>query len=127
MSERGKILLVDDEPLIRLTVGAYLTDSGFDVLEAADGAAGLELFFAHRPRVVLTDLRMPRMDGLALLGALREKSPATPVIVITGTGDLEAERHCLELGAHACLYKPFEDLELLVQTLAELLALEGGC
>ncbi len=67
------ILIVDDEELIRLNLRALLEDLGYRFFEAADGREGLDVFDRWRPDLVLTDLRMPVMDGLSMIDALREK------------------------------------------------------
>ena len=87
-----KILAIDDEPVIRDSIEAYLEDSGFKVLQAGDGQQGLTLFREQTPDLVLLDLRMPEMDGLAFLEALRQEASDTPVIVVSGTGMLQG-RH----------------------------------
>jgi CheY-like chemotaxis protein len=74
---------------------------------------GMALFENHRPDIVLTDLRMPKLDGFEVIERVRKESPATPVIAITGTGDHLAVQTALRLGARACLVKPIEDLSIL--------------
>ena len=69
------ILTIEDEPMVRRTLAAYLRKSGFTVHEAGDGAEGLALFERERPDLVLVDLRMPGMDGFAVLEALSAQSP----------------------------------------------------
>ena len=99
MSERRTVLVIDDEAMIRLTLTAYLEDSGYRVLEAADGEEGVELFRRLHPDIVLTDLRMPKLDGLGVIAVIKAESPATPVIAITGTGDPMAVHDTMALGA----------------------------
>ena len=115
------VLVIEDDPQYRLTLTAYLEDSGYTVLEAADGLEGLEVFARVRPDIVLTDLRMPKLDGLGVISAVKARSPATPVIAITGTRDPHAEENALSLGARTCLFKPIEDLSSLET------AIEGAC
>ena len=81
-----KLLVVDDDTIVRQSTMAYLEDSGFDVIGASDGRSGLELFRQYSPDLVLTDLRMPAMDGLQVLQAVTELAPGLPVIVISGAG-----------------------------------------
>jgi phosphoserine phosphatase RsbU/P len=126
MDERCTVLIIDDEALIRLTIGAYLEDCGFRVLEAVDGRQGVELFLSARPDVVLTDLRMPELDGLGVIAAIKAQSPGTPVIAITGTGDPRAARETAELGACGCLFKPFTDLGILERAIVSALAASGS-
>ena len=125
MSERRTVLVIDDEAMIRLTLTAYLEDSGYRVLEAADGEEGVELFRRLHPDIVLTDLRMPKLDGLGVIAVIKAESPATPVIAITGTGDPMAVHDTMALGAFGCLFKPFMDLGLLEKAIGQALADAG--
>jgi len=118
-----KLLIIDDDESVRQSVVAYLEDSGFDVLEASDGVTGLAVFERERPDLVVTDLRMPGTDGLALLKALREQTPDLPVIVISGAGVLGDVVSALRLGASDYLIKPVVDMEMLVHSVNK--ALEG--
>ena len=108
-----KILAIDDEPVIRDSIAAYLEDSGFNVLQAGDGQQGLTLFREHTPDLVLLDLRMPEMDGLAFLEALRQEGADTPVIVVSGTGMLQDAIEALRAGAHDFVTKPILDMAVL--------------
>ncbi len=113
MSKECTVLVIEDDPRFRLTLTAYLEDSGFTVLEAADGLEGMEIFTRARPEIVLTDLRKPRLDGCGVIAAVKAQSPATPVIAFTGTRDPQAEENALRLGAWGCLLKPLVDLSVL--------------
>src|SRR5208337_4257833 len=113
MSRPHTVLIIDDDPQFRLTLTGYLEDSGYIVLEAGDGLEGLETFTRARPDIVLTDLRMPVLDGFGVITDIKRQSPATPVIALTGTGDTRAPDEALRLGAWACLSKPMEDLGIL--------------
>lgn len=103
------VLIVDDENMIRRNLRALLEDLGYSVSEAANGREGLDVFDRERPDLVLTDLRMPVMDGLALIEVLREKSPETPIVVVSGTGTLREAVDAVRLGAWDYLIKPVED------------------
>jgi len=107
------ILIVDDEAPIRQTMGFYLEDNGYNVLEAENGRVGLELFKQIKPDLVMVDLRMPEMDGLEVLAQITRQSPDTPVIVISGTGIIADVVEALHLGAWDYLVKPIEDLSVL--------------
>jgi CheY-like chemotaxis protein len=115
------VLVIEDDPQYRLTLTAHLEDSGYTVVEAADGLEGMEVFTRARPDIVLTDLRMPKLDWLGVISAVKARSPATPVVAITGTRDPLAEENALSLGAWGCLFKPTEDVNILET------ALEGAC
>ncbi len=106
-----KILVVDDEELIRLNVRALLEDRGYEVVEASDGKEGLDAFDREHPDLVLADLRMPVMDGLSMVEGLRERSPETPVIIISGTGTVRNAVDSLRLGAWDYIIKPVADEE----------------
>jgi CheY-like chemotaxis protein len=112
MTERPKILLVDDEALVRDELGGLLEDEGYEVVAGADGREGLELFQQHQPDMVITDVRMPRGDGLSLAVAIRELSPETPVSVITGHGTEQMVIYALRAGVTDFIKKPvkLEDL-----------------
>ena len=100
-------LIIDDEPNIRRMVGALLTAEGFEVRDAADGAAGVATAVQADPDVVLLDLMMPgAMDGMATLQALREKLPDLPIIMMSGRAGLGDAVRATQLGAHNFLEKP---------------------
>ena len=79
---------------------------------------GLEAYTRARPDIVLTDLRMPVLDGFGVITAIKRQSPTTPVIAFTGTGDPRAPEDALRLGAWGRLSKPMEDLGILEAALA---------
>jgi serine phosphatase RsbU (regulator of sigma subunit) len=109
----GRILVIDDEAIVRDSIVAYLEDSGFDVLEAENGLEGIACFNSKQPDIVLCDLRMPAMDGLAVLKAINESNPGTPFIVVSGAGVMADVVEALRLGASDYLIKPIIDLEVL--------------
>ena len=108
------VLVVDDEEPIRQTVGYYLEDNDFNVLEAENGRVGLELFKQKKPDLVLVDLRMPEVDGLDVLAHIAGQSSDTPVIVISGTGIIADVVEALRLGAWDYILKPIEDMSVLL-------------
>ena len=79
-----KVLLIDDEESIRKLVGLYLSSKGYEVITAADGQGGIDLFTRETPSIVLTDIKMPGIDGIEVLKRIKQVSPETEVIVITG-------------------------------------------
>jgi CheY-like chemotaxis protein len=129
MAETPLVLVIDDEPLVRFSLAAFLEDCGFQCLQAGDGREGLEAFARTRPALVLTDLRMPHMDGFQFVERLMALDPAMPVVAITGTGDASAGEEVVRLGARTCLFKPFHDLTVLAETLRSILKELGddGC
>jgi len=102
----SKVLLIDDEEPVRKIVGLYLRSKDYEVITAADGKTGLELFQQERPPIVLTDIKMPGMDGIEVLKKIKETSPETEVIVITGHGDMNLSIQSLQLDASDFITKP---------------------
>ena len=101
------VLIVDDEPNIRRMVGALLTSEGYEVRDAAEGAEGLARAAESAPDVVLLDLMIPgELDGLATLARLRQSSPDTPVIMMSGKAGLSDAVQATKLGAFNFLEKP---------------------
>ncbi len=111
----GRILLIDDDNSLREVVQFILTDSGHKVLAVADGAAGLELL-DREPDLVITDIRMPGMDGMEVLRRVRKIPAPPPVIVLTAHGTVEQAVEAMQMGAFTYLLKPFarEELKLTV-------------
>ncbi|MFH1033476.1 MAG: response regulator [Pseudomonadota bacterium] len=109
-----RLLLIDDEPGIRRMMSLDLSADGYQVCTAEDGLSGLEAFRGQRPDIVLTDLKMPGMDGIEVLRRIKAESPETEVIVITGHGDLELAIQSLQLGASDFITKPVNDAALSV-------------
>jgi DNA-binding NtrC family response regulator len=116
-----KILIVEDETLLRESLAQLLTEEGFEVTQAADGKAGHEAVLAGVFDLVLTDIRMPVMDGLTLLKHLMQVIPQTPVIVITAFGTVESAVSAMRSGAADYLLKPvqFEDVLIRVKRALE--------
>lgn len=122
MTDRSrKLLIIDDDTLVRQSIATYLEDSGFQVLEAASGAAGMQLVQEQLPELVITDLRMPDLDGLQVLQKLHEQKPDLPVIVISGAGVMSDVVTALRLGARDYLIKPIIDMEVLVHSVRKAL------
>lgn len=109
---QAKILIIDDEPTMRTKLKKLLSSEGYEVYEAESGLQGLEIFERETPRVVLVDLRLPDMDGIGVLKRIKEKSPKTGVIIITGQGDMKTAIEALGLGAFNYITKPLEYDEL---------------
>lgn len=114
---RRRLLIIDDDTIVRQSIVVYLADSGFEVLEAGNGQQGLDLFFQEKPDIVLTDLRMPGIDGLQVLRKIHEECPDTPVMVISGAGVVADVVEALRLGASDYMIKPVVDMEMLVHSI----------
>jgi two-component system, chemotaxis family, chemotaxis protein CheY len=111
MSERPRVLVVDDDEGIRDLVAVVLADQGYEVSVAEHGAAALDLVRQTRPAAILLDMRMPVMDGWAFAAAYRQlPAPHAPIIVLTAAQD--APRRAAEIRADAALGKPFTIAEL---------------
>jgi two-component system, NtrC family, sensor kinase len=107
------ILLVDDEDVIHRTLGSFLSRSGHSVRRALDGAEALRSLGESIPDVVISDIKMPSMDGLELVTRLKLRTPGTPVVLITGHGDEEMAASALHTGAYDYFRKPVRLEELL--------------
>jgi two-component system response regulator AtoC len=107
-----RILLVDDEEIVRETLGDYLRDCGYHVDEAGDGTAALQAIDADHYDLALVDVKMPGMDGLSFLSSVRERSPEMEVIIVSGHGDNEMSEKVSRLGAAEFLVKPVSLFEL---------------
>ncbi|MBX3197877.1 MAG: sigma-54-dependent Fis family transcriptional regulator [Labilithrix sp.] len=105
---KARILVVDDEASARSGLEKLLKQSGYDVSLAADGVAALEVAAATAPDVVVTDLKMPNMDGMTLLGKLREQDAELPVIVTTAFGDVSNAVDAMRKGAADFITKPID-------------------
>jgi DNA-binding NtrC family response regulator len=113
-----RVLIVDDEPLIRWSLAETLGDSGHSVAEAGDGAGAVRSLSACAAPfdVVLLDYRLPDSDGLGLLSTIRTLTPKSAVIMMTAVGTPEVTSGALALGAYRVVPKPFEvhDMAALV-------------
>lgn len=107
------ILIIEDEPSVADALRLILEDLGHHVLAAETGRGGLELARRERVRLVITDLRLPDISGLDVLGALGLEQPHVPVILITSHGTTEIFAEALRVGASAVLSKPFAPAEIV--------------
>lgn len=125
MAETRKVLVVDDEEIVRLSHMRTLAGQSCDVEAARGGEEALEKMRNGPADVVLMDLRMPGMDGLAALKAIKEKWPATEVVIITGYPSVVTAREAVRLGAFDYLAKPVDPDKVLAvanQAMAQRLA-----
>ncbi|HOW54676.1 MAG TPA: sigma-54 dependent transcriptional regulator [Syntrophorhabdaceae bacterium] len=119
LSENGqlhKILIVDDDRSVRLVLSTILKKNGFVPLEASNGPEGISIFLSEHPVCVLLDLKMPEMDGMQTLDALKKNDPYVPVIIVTGYADIPTAVRTIKLGAYDFLTKP-PQVDKLVLTL----------
>jgi two-component system NtrC family response regulator len=107
MPKQKTVLVVDDDDSLRRVVEYNLAEEGYGVVTASDGAAGLRAFQDGSVDLVLTDVRMPDMDGLELLTRLKTMQPDLPVIVLTAHGTIDSAVEAMKLGAFDYLTKPF--------------------
>jgi two-component system response regulator HydG len=108
-----KVLIVDDEGGILETLRILLRNEGFEVQTAQGGRAGLEQLAAFRPDVVLTDVRMPLVDGVQVLTAARAQDPDCPVVLMTAQATLQSAMQAVNEGAYHYIQKPFRNDELV--------------
>lgn len=109
----SRILIIDDEPDMRLAVRNVLKLRGYEVFEAGDGPSALAMARADRPDLVLLDLRLPGMDGIEVLAGLKQIDETVPVVMITGYGHIQSAVDVMKLGASEYLQKPFENAQLV--------------
>ncbi|HEU4654209.1 MAG TPA: response regulator [Steroidobacteraceae bacterium] len=110
-----RILAVDDSPSMRDMVRIALTSAGFDVIQAHDGEHALELARKGTFDLILSDVNMPRMDGIALIRALRAEASYrhTPILMLTTDGSPERKKEGKEAGATGWIVKPFDPAQLI--------------
>jgi len=107
------LLLVDDEEVITSTLSRFFAKAGFEVVVAADGAQGLAAVDAYRPDVVVTDVRMPVMDGREMVRQMRARGAWTPVVLLTQLGESADRATAIDEGADDYVNKPCDPQELL--------------
>lgn len=122
MPDPVKVLIIDDEAMLRASFRDYFEDEGSLVLEATNGAEGVEICLKERPDLVLTDLRMPVMDGFGVIEQLKKAAPEIPIIVVSGQGTTNDVIAAVRLGAWDYVTKPvlkLEELSLVVERVLE--------
>lgn len=114
-----RILAVDDSPSMRDMVRIALTGAGFDVTQAIDGEEALKLAKEQSFDLILSDVNMPRMDGIQLIRALRAESSYrhTPILMLTTEGSVDRKREGKEAGATGWMVKPFDPAQLIATML----------
>lgn len=113
MAAPPKILTIDDEAMIREVIAGYLEILGYDVIQAKNGRVGIEKCREEQPDLVLSDLRMPEVDGLEVLATVTKEFPEMPVIVVTGMGGVADAIEAIKLGAWDYITKPFDDISVI--------------
>src|SRR4051812_44325383 len=111
---KARILIVDDEESTRELFAELLQRWGYDVDQTADGHGALKIAAESHPDVIISDLVMPKLDGLALVRALREEQPDTPVVIITGKGTIDAAVEAVREGVFDFVEKPLDPARLKV-------------
>jgi len=104
---KGKVLVIDDEEIVRISCRRALTPEGYEVSQAKNGIEGLQMLEKERYDLVLTDLKMPDMDGIEVLRIIRKKWPEVQVIIITGYQTVDTAVKSIKLGAFDYIEKPF--------------------
>lgn len=107
------VLVVDDEPIKRVTLQIELSEAGYEVIDAADAQIALRVMEGRAVDVVLTDLRMPGMDGIGFLDEIKRRSPGTYVILMTAYGTVDTAVEAIKRGAYDYITKPFRTETLL--------------
>ncbi len=114
---KQKILIIDDDPSLRRVLEYNLQEDGYEVCVAASGSEGLQAFGEFSPTLVITDLKMPGIDGFRVLREIKERSPDTLVMIITAFGAVDTAVEAMKLGAYDYITKPFnrDELKMVVR------------
>ena len=110
----GKILIVDDEKMIRIVLSKVLSRAGYEIFEAENGKEALEKYEQYKPDLVLLDFQLPGMNGLEVLEELKEDNDSLIVIMLTAYGNIKNAVHAMKLGAYDYLAKPFDNEEIVL-------------
>ena len=121
MDKKIKLLTIDDDTSIPELINKFFSMLGYTVFKAKDGEEGLDIFRREKPHIVLVDLRMPKIDGFQVLDAIRKESPDTPVLVISGEGEMSDVITALRLGAWNYQTKPIDNLAFLQHSVEQAL------
>ncbi len=115
--ERFKALLAEDSVILNNLLKDVFEDRGFQVYQAYDGLETIDIFMSETPDVAIVDIQMPKLDGVEVLRAIKEKKEDTIVIMMTGAGTEETALQCMRLGADEYLRKPFNPTEVVTTSL----------
>ena len=111
--KKGKVLIIDDENIVRVSCERTLSPEGYEVRLAQNGLDGLKILEQENFDIVLTDLKMPDMDGIEILRKVKEGWPSTEVIIITGYQTVDTAVKAIKFGAYNYIEKPFTPDTLL--------------
>lgn len=115
---RRRALVIDDDEFVRTTIASMLASAGYDVIEAADGQQGLQLFLRHAVDLVITDILMPSKEGIETIVEIRQRNREVRIIAVSGGGSIGSGSllHAAQrLGADEVLSKPFSKEQLLAK------------
>jgi len=121
LSMKETILIIEDEEDILALLSGLLESEGYRIITACNGREGLDKFQECNPDLILTDVRMPIMDGIEVLREVKTKESDTEVIILTGHSDEATAIDCLRLGAYDYFCKPLEDIDVLITAVARVL------
>jgi len=108
------ILIVDDEKNYPFVLSAVLEEEGYNTITASNGVEALEKIKTHDIDLVLTDIKMPKMDGMALMSHIKAFNPDLPIIIMTAHGTVEKGEEAVNKGAHSYIFKPFQNEQLIL-------------
>ncbi|MDA8085044.1 MAG: sigma-54 dependent transcriptional regulator, partial [Nitrospiraceae bacterium] len=123
--EKGKILVIDDEKLLRWSLQQNLTKEGFAVVTAEKGSEGLDLFMEDQPDITLLDVHLPDTSGITILESIKKENKDAIVIMVTAFGDVQTAVRTIKLGAYDFVEKPFnmDKLRILITKAFETVSL----
>ena len=119
---KPKILVVDDEKIIRDFISRHFRFLGYETITAASGKEALEILNTTRCDIVISDIAMPEMTGVEFLRRLKLRYPMTHVIMVTGYVTMENVLACMRHGADTCVFKPFKDIAELEKAVEDAVA-----
>ena len=120
-TDQTKILVVEDDTYLLKSVSRYINQNGYETLEAVNGYEALELIKKEHPALILSDLRMPVMDGFDLLDEVAHEAPQTPVIIFSGVGGKPDIIQAFRAGAWDYIIKPIDDIDILIEKIEQTL------
>ncbi len=113
MASKNRILVVDDEEALRIVLSAELEGEGYQVTNAGDGQEAINILATNEFDLILLDIKMPNVDGFEVLKYVKERSPKTKVVMLTGFADLKNAIESKKLGAEDFVSKPYDLVDLL--------------